>query len=183
MKILILTPWCDDLCLKSVKGMPLNAFLLDKLIEKGHKVSIFCTLGEKDECSVALNKISLPYFSCPSPLIYFVNMFLYFRHSLLIYKTLRVKIDEEKPDVILNIAHFGTLALKRLSIRRKIPLVLLVYGIFDLKKPFLPTKFIPYFQNIFGFLLKPDKMITINDGSAPKEWLTKTLKLPANKIA
>ena len=183
MKILILTPWCDDLCLQNVKGIPLNACLINKLLEREHKLEIFCVQGDIKLChTLPLHKLNLPYISCPGPFVHFINIFLYFYHNFLLYNTLRKKVYNNKYDLILNIAHLGTLAIKRLSVREKIPFVLLVFGIFDLRKPFLPAKLIPYFQYISGFLLKPDKIITINDGSAPKDWLERTLKIPSDKI-
>ncbi|GEM_PF-3860170 len=44
MKCLIVTPWCDDLVLKSVRGTPENAYLVRELTRRGIDINILCPL-------------------------------------------------------------------------------------------------------------------------------------------
>lgn len=42
MKSLLITPWCDDLELRTVKGTPENAYLFQELTERGIDIHILC---------------------------------------------------------------------------------------------------------------------------------------------
>lgn len=170
MKILILNPWCDDIHIETLKGNPLTASLLDKMLEHNHEIKMFCTQGEipagKNYCKI--HKISfLRSLRLKGPLVHILNVPLYFYNNFLIYKRLKNLVIKENVDIILSIANFGAAALKLIAKEKRIPLVLLIYGVWEAKRPFVPHKFIPYFSYIFAFFLKPDLVVAVNDGSDP----------------
>lgn len=176
MNVLILTPWCDDIRIETVKGNPLTASLLDKIIEHNHKIKMFCTQGEVPECKkyCEIQKMTfLRSLRIKGPLVHILNVPLYFYHNFLVYKRLKNLVIKEKIDVILSIANFGAAALKLIAKKKKIPLALLIYGVWEAKKPFAPHKFIPYFPYVFAFFLKPDLAIAVNDGSDPVSCIKK----------
>ena len=45
MKCLIITPWCDDLVLNTVKGTPENAYLYRELSKRGVEIQVLCPDG------------------------------------------------------------------------------------------------------------------------------------------
>jgi glycosyltransferase involved in cell wall biosynthesis len=162
MRILIVTPWCDDIELKSVKGMPLNAFLINKIIQRKHKVDIICYEGIPCYSeNYKLHKLkNIPRV----PSVFGLNIFFFLYYNFLLYK----KIKDYAPDLLLDISGRGIIALKILSKKRKIPLVVKSLGTFEFSKsPCSLLKVIQYFSEFCIAILNPSLIIALNDGSAP----------------
>ena len=170
MNVLIITPWCDDLELESVKGTPENAYLLEGLLNRGHRIYIICQgeyKGKEREGINMVNVTSYPVLSL-GPLNYPLAPMLQSIYNKKLRKILQDVLDVFSPHVILNIGGYAHIEILKISKKKRIPYVVKLMGTIEFAKgPGSPIRILQYYREFLCFRNKADFYFLVDDGSLP----------------
>ena len=170
MNVLIITPWCDDLELESVKGTPENAYLLEGLLNRGHRIYIICQgeyKGKEREGINMVNVTSYPVLSL-GPLNYPLAPMLQSIYNKKLRKILQDVLDVFSPHVILNIGGYGHIVILKISKKKRIPYIVKLMGTIEFAKdPRSPIRILQYYREFLCFRNKADFYFLVDDGSLP----------------
>jgi len=170
MNVLIITPWCDDLELESVKGTPENAYLLEGLLNRGHRIYVICQGEYKGKERKGINMVNVaPYpVLSPAPLNYPLAPVLQSIYNKKLRKILQDVLDVFSPHVILNIGGYGHIEILKISKKRRIPYIVKLMGTIEFAKgPRSPIRILQYYREFLCFRNKADFYFLVDDGSLP----------------
>ena len=170
MNILIITPWCDDLELESVKGTPENAYLVKALLNRGHRIYVICQGEYKGKERKGINMVNVaPYpVLSPAPLNYPLAPMLQSIYNKKLRKILQDVLDVFSPHVILNIGGYGHIEILKISKKKRIPYIVKLMGTIEFAKgPRSPIRILQYYREFLCFRNKADFYFLVDDGSLP----------------
>ena len=170
MNVLIITPWCDDLELESVKGTPENAYLLEGLLNRGHRIYVICQGEYKGKERKGINMVNVaPYpVLSPAPLNYPLAPVLQSIYNKKLRKILQDVLDVFSPHVILNIGGYGHIEILKISKKKRIPYIVKLMGTIEFAKdPRSPIRILQYYREFLCFRNKADFYFLVDDGSLP----------------
>ena len=170
MNVLIITPWCDDLELESVKGTPENAYLLEGLLNRRHRIYVICQGEYKGKERKGINMVNVaPYpVLSPAPLNYPLAPVLQSIYNKKLRKILQDVLDVFSPHVILNIGGYGHIEILKISKKKRIPYVVKLMGTIEFAKgPRSPIRILQYYREFLCFRNKADFYFLVDDGSLP----------------
>jgi len=170
MNILVITPWCDDLELESVKGTPENAYLLEGLLNRGHRIYVICQGEFKGKERAGINMANVaPYpVLSPAPLNYPLAPLLQSIYGKKLRKILQDVLNVFSPDVILNIGGYGHIEILKISKKKRIPYIVKLMGTIEFAKgPGSPVRILQYHREFLCFRNKADFYFLVDDGSLP----------------
>ena len=170
MNVLIITPWCDDLELESVKGTPENAYLLEGLLNRGHRIYVICQGEYKGKERKGINMVNVaPYpVLSPAPLNYPLAPMLQSIYNKKLRKILQDVLDVFSPHVILNIGGYGHIEILKISKKKRIPYIVKLMGTIEFAKdPRSPIRILQYYREFLCFRNKADFYFLVDDGSLP----------------
>jgi len=170
MNVLIITPWCDDLELESVKGTPENAYLLEGLLNRGHRIYVICQGEYKGKERKGINMVNVaPYpVLSPAPLNYPLAPMLQSIYNKKLRKILQDVLDVFSPHVILNIGGYAHIEILKISKKKRIPYVVKLMGTIEFAKgPGSPIRILQYYREFLCFRNKADFYFLVDDGSLP----------------
>jgi len=170
MNILIITPWCDDLELESVKGTPENAYLVKALLNRGHRIYVICQGEYKGKERKGINMVNVdPYpVLSPGPLNYPLAPMLQSIYSKKLRKILQDVLDVFSPHAILNIGGYGHIEILKISKKKRIPYIVKLMGTIEFAKgPGSPIRIFQYYREFLCFRNKADFYFLVDDGSLP----------------
>ena len=170
MNVLIITPWCDDLELESVKGTPENAYLLEGLLNRGHRIYVICQGEYKGKERKGINMVNVaPYpVLSPAPLNYPLAPMLQSIYNKKLRKILQDVLDVFSPRVILNIGGYAHIEILKISKKKRIPYVVKLMGTIEFAKgPGSPIRILQYYREFLCFRNKADFYFLVDDGSLP----------------
>ena len=170
MNVLIITPWCDDLELESVKGTPENAYLLEGLLNRRHRIYVICQGEYKGKERKGINMVNVaPYpVLSPAPLNYPLAPMLQSIYNKKLRKILQDVLDVFSPHVILNIGGYGHIEILKISKKRRIPYIVKLMGTIEFAKgPRSPIRILQYYREFLCFRNKADFYFLVDDGSLP----------------
>ena len=170
MNVLIITPWCDDLELESVKGTPENAYLLEGLLNRGHRIYVICQGEYKGKERKGINMVNVaPYpVLSPAPLNYPLAPVLQSIYNKKLRKILQDVLDVFSPRVILNIGGYAHIEILKISKKKRIPYVVKLMGTIEFAKgPGSPIRILQYYREFLCFRNKADFYFLVDDGSLP----------------
>ena len=170
MNVLIITPWCDDLELESVKGTPENAYLLEGLLNRKHRIYVICQGEYKGKERKGINMVNVaPYpVLSPAPLNYPLAPMLQSIYNKKLRKILQDVLDVFSPHVILNIGGYGHIEILKISKKKRIPYIVKLMGTIEFAKgPRSPIRILQYYREFLCFRNKADFYFLVDDGSLP----------------
>jgi glycosyltransferase involved in cell wall biosynthesis len=175
MRILIVSPWCDDIDLESCKGTPENAYLIKELLRRNHTVCLVCQ-GSVEEIPESMRvrlKIypvrKFPWIQ-PRQLNYFTAPFMHRLYGNYLRKLVGKIAEKENIEVIYNIAGFGHRELLRLARRMSIRYAVKTMGtIFFGEGNFNPLRRFQYFKEHLIFKYRADRYFCVDDGTGTYE--------------
>lgn len=173
MRILIISPWCDDMDLETCKGTPESAYLLKTLLEKGHEVIYICQ-GDEGQVPYGLKQrhnlkiIPIKPFELvkPAKLNYFLNLFRLKKYGKYLREIVENHLLDSRFQVIYNIGCYGHLELVKLSKRYGIPYAVKTMGTihFEEVRKKCYRKY-QYYKEHLAFLFRADHYFLVDDGT------------------
>ncbi len=189
MKILIISPWCDDMDLETCKGTPENAYLLKGLLDKGHEIIYVCQ-GNLEEVPENLLRYKNLRVLCVKPfhllkppqLNYIANFFRLKSYGRTLLETLEPLLRKENFDIIYNIGGYGHLEILKLSTTYKVPYAVKTMGTihFEETREKFYRKF-QYFKEHLIFKYRALHYFLVDDGTKTVE-VAKSYGIPDNMI-
>jgi glycosyltransferase involved in cell wall biosynthesis len=187
MRILILSPWCDDIDLETCRGTPENAYLFRELLKRGHEVIFLCQ-GKEEEVPANL-KEKIKYFVLkpfpylrPSKLNYLTFPVFHFFYERYLAKRVKALLEDSKIDIIYNIAGYGHPAILKLCRKYQIPYAVKTMGTIHFEK-YVKTfwgKFL-YFKEHLVFKHLAGHYFLVDDGTRSFE-VARKYKIPEKRI-
>lgn len=169
MKILIISPWCDDIDLKSCKGTPENAYLFEELLNKKHEIFLLCqgdAVPERIKKSISFKTLPPFPFVKPSKLNYLTFPIFHHFYERRMRRIVEDIINSWKPEIIYNIAGYGHPEILKLSKEHKIPYCVKTMGTIHFCEMLHSTlgKLI-YFKEHLVFKHKANHYFIVDDGT------------------
>ncbi len=169
MRILIISPWCDDIDLETCRGTPENAYLFEELLNKNHDIFFLCqgnVIPERIKNFIEFKTLPLFPFINPSKLNYLTFPAFHYFYGKRMEEIVKDIITHWKPSIIYNIAGYGHPEILKLSKECKIPYCVKTMGTIHfaemLHSPF--GKLI-YFKEHLVFKYKANHYFIVDDGT------------------
>ncbi|MGB9824166.1 MAG: glycosyltransferase family 4 protein [Candidatus Hydrothermia bacterium] len=189
MKILIISPWCDDMDLETCKGTPENAYLLKGLLDKGHEIIYVCQ-GKSEKVPENLLRYKNLRVLCVKPfrllkppqINYIANFFRLKAYGRTLLETLEPLLRKENFDIIYNIGGYGHLEILNLSRTYKVPYAVKTMGTIHFEET--RRKFYRKFQYLKEHLIfkyRARHYFLVDDGTKTVE-IAKSYGIPDNMI-
>ncbi|MDI6851149.1 MAG: glycosyltransferase family 4 protein [bacterium] len=187
MRLLIISPWCDDIDLETCKGTPENAYLFRELLKREHEIIFVCQGKEAEIPENVKGKIRFypikpfPYLK-PSKVNYLTFPLIHIFYEKYLAKTLKKILQNPKVDLIYNIAGYGHPAILKLCKEYKTPYVVKTMGTIHYEK-YVTTilgKFL-YFKEHLIFKHSADHYLLVDDGTRSFK-VAKFYKIPDEKL-
>ncbi|MEO0250740.1 MAG: glycosyltransferase family 4 protein [candidate division WOR-3 bacterium] len=173
MRILIISPWCDDIDLETCKGTPESAYLLKALLEKGHEVTYICQGSEEQIPSNIKHQQHLkiipihPFILLkPAKINYLLNPFRLKKYGEYLGGIIEHYLVALRYQVIYNIGCYGHLVLRELSRRYHIPYAIKTMGTihFEEIREKAYRKY-QYYKEHIAFSVQADHYLLVDDGT------------------
>jgi len=177
MRILIFSPWCDDMDLNTCKGTPENAYLIKGLLERGHEVTYICQ-GSEEEIPESLKKeerlkiIPVESFRLlkPNPLNYLFFPVLLKNYATRVAPLFDKLLKSEKFHILYNIGGFAHKELVKLCRVHHIPYAVKTMGtiLFEEVRG-KPWRKFQFYREYLVFKEKADHYFLVDDGTRTLE--------------
>ena len=187
MRLLVISPWCDDIELETCRGTPENAYLFREILNRGHEI-IFVCQGTEAEIPENMKKRIRYYvakpFPClkPSKLNYVTTPILHYFYEKYLAETIQKILQTSKVDMIYNIAGYGHPALLKLSRKYKVPYAVKTMGTIQYEKYVKMTwgKLL-YFREHLVFKHLADHYFLVDDGTRSLK-IAKIYSIPDDRL-
>ncbi|HRD23394.1 MAG TPA: glycosyltransferase family 4 protein [Candidatus Hydrothermia bacterium] len=171
MRILIISPWCDDIDLETCRGTPENAYLFAGLLKRDHRIYFIC---QGNYCEIPINMRNqivstgvkrFPWV-WPSRLNFVTFPIFHPSYGQYLSAIVEDTIKRENIEIVYNIAGYGHPELVRTCKKLKTPYAVKTMGtILFTEKIEEPLGKLLYYKEHLIFSYKPDHYFCVDDGT------------------